>query len=184
MGRTENQVVRIRLDNFQHRRRKHLTPLPRRSPVYLKSKHVRHRISGFLDRVAAHSRRRVLRLRPSNSHLCRSLIFINPQSLVSISAPSDVISAHQVYAYPEHADSLETVYAETTRLSQFESGIIYYCIARDGGDPTLFHFFERYKGRKAFEEHNQQPIIQKLMADKYIKGVKAKFVKAIRPATE
>lgn len=88
-----------------------------------------------------------------------------------------------VYAYPEHADALEAVYAETTRLAEFEPGTIYYCLARDSDDPTLFHFFERYSGRKAFEAHNEQPIIQKLMADKYIKGVKAKFNKAIKPAS-
>ncbi|KAL1311890.1 hypothetical protein AAFC00_001962 [Neodothiora populina] len=80
-----------------------------------------------------------------------------------------------VHAYPEHADALELVYAETTRLAHFEPGVIYYCIARDGNDPTLFHFFERYTGRKAFEEHNEQPIIQKLIADKLFRGVKAKI---------
>lgn len=75
------------------------------------------------------------------------------------------------------------MYAETTRLAQFEPGVIYYCIARDGDDGNVFHFFERYTGRKAFEEHNQQPIIQKLMADKLMRGVKAKFADAIRPTT-
>ncbi|KAJ5246713.1 hypothetical protein N7468_001696 [Penicillium chermesinum] len=87
-----------------------------------------------------------------------------------------------VYAYPEHADSLEAVYAETTRLAEFEPGSIYYCLARDSDDPTLFHFFERYAGKKAFDAHNEQPIIQKLMEDKYIKAVKAKFCKPIQPA--
>lgn len=88
-----------------------------------------------------------------------------------------------VHAYPEHADALEAVYAETTRLAQFEAGAIYYCIARDGEDRNIFHFFERYAGRVAFDEHNAQPIIQKLMADKLIRGVKAKVVKAIEPAS-
>ncbi|KAI0128321.1 hypothetical protein BJ170DRAFT_682118 [Xylariales sp. AK1849] len=89
-----------------------------------------------------------------------------------------------VYCHAENADALEAVYAETTRLAQSESGIIYYCIARDGDDPTIFHFFERYTGRKAFEEHNQQPIIQKLLkVDKYIERVEAKFAKAIISAT-
>ncbi|KAJ5591550.1 uncharacterized protein N7459_001919 [Penicillium hispanicum] len=88
-----------------------------------------------------------------------------------------------VYAYPQHADALEAVYAETTRLAQFEPGTIYYCLCRDGDDRTVFHFFERYKGRAAFDAHNAQPIIQKLMADQYIRGVKAKFMKAIEPAS-
>ncbi|KAG9201746.1 hypothetical protein G6514_005362 [Epicoccum nigrum] len=88
-----------------------------------------------------------------------------------------------VYAYPEHADALEAVYAETTRLAASEPGILYYCISRDGDDPTAFHFFERYTGRAAFEEHNSQPIIEKLIEDKLFKGVKAKFVEAIKPAS-
>lgn len=88
----------------------------------------------------------------------------------------------QVYAHSEHADALEAVYAETTRLAASEPGSIYYCICRDGDDPTVFHFFERYTGRLAFEEHNNQPIIRKLLQDNLIKGVKAKFVEAIKPA--
>lgn len=87
-----------------------------------------------------------------------------------------------VHAHPEHADALEAVYAETTRRAEFEPGTIYYCLARDANDRNVFHFFERYAGKKAFDDHNAQPIIQKLMADQYIKGVKAKFMKAIEPS--
>ncbi|CAJ2506848.1 Uu.00g080340.m01.CDS01 [Anthostomella pinea] len=89
--------------------------------------------------------------------------------------PEDAFCVYgTVYAHPEHADALEAVYAETTRLAQLEPGSIYYCLARDGDDPSIFHFFERYKSGKAFEAHNQQPIIQKLLKeDKYFKGVKA-----------
>ncbi|TPX08844.1 uncharacterized protein E0L32_009662 [Thyridium curvatum] len=89
-----------------------------------------------------------------------------------------------VWADPQHADALEAVYAETTRLAKDEAGIIYYCLARDEDDPNMFHFFERYTGRKAFQDHNSQPIIRKLLADNYIKDVKAKFVKPIRPKEE
>lgn len=86
----------------------------------------------------------------------------------------------QVWAYPEKADALEAVYAETTRLAQSEPGIVYYCLARDKKDTSVFHFFERYKSKKAFEEHNSQPIIQKLLnEDKYIKDVTAEFMKPI-----
>lgn len=75
------------------------------------------------------------------------------------------------------------MYAETTRLAASEPGSIYYCICRDSDDPTVFHFFERYTGRAAFEEHNNQRIIRKLLQeDKFIKGVKARFVEAIKPA--
>lgn len=85
-----------------------------------------------------------------------------------------------VYAYPDKADALEAVYAETTRLAQHEPGTIYYTLARDTSDASVFHFFERYKNREAFERHNSQPIIQKLLnEDKYIKDVTAKFMQPI-----
>ncbi|KAF2972354.1 hypothetical protein GQX73_g1357 [Xylaria multiplex] len=87
-----------------------------------------------------------------------------------------------VYVYPEKADALEAVYTETTRLARSEAGIVYYyyCLARDTGDPNVFHFFERYKSQDAFEEHNGQPITQKVLnEDKYIKRVTAKFMKPI-----
>ena len=85
-----------------------------------------------------------------------------------------------MYAFPQHADALEAVYRQTSILSKAEPGILYYCISRDGDDPTIFHFFERYTGRKAFEDHNKQPIIQKLLnEDRYIKDVKAAIAKPL-----
>lgn len=45
----------------------------------------------------------------------------------------------------------------------------------------MLTFRTRYTGREVFEEHNNQPIIQKLIyQDKYIRDVKAKFVKPIK----
>jgi len=83
-----------------------------------------------------------------------------------------------IHAYPEHADALEAVYAQTTARanSAEEPGTVYYCICRDADDPTVFHMFERYKGRRGFDAHNEQPIIKKLVGeDGYIRGVKARF---------
>ncbi|KAJ5304297.1 uncharacterized protein N7443_003957 [Penicillium atrosanguineum] len=88
-----------------------------------------------------------------------------------------------VHAKPEHADALEAVYAETTRLAEFEPGTVYYCLARDSDKPNIFHFYERYTGKEAFDAHNAQPIIQKLIKDQWFIGVKAKFMKAIGPAS-
>ncbi|KAK3388763.1 hypothetical protein B0T20DRAFT_484331 [Sordaria brevicollis] len=81
-----------------------------------------------------------------------------------------------VYAHPQHASSLALVYQETTRLAASEPGVIYYCISRDLEDERVFHFFERYKGRVAFEEHNRLPVIKKLLEeDGYIERVEAVF---------
>lgn len=87
----------------------------------------------------------------------------------------------QVYADPEHADEVEAVYKETTRLAQAEEGVVYYCLARDATDPSIFHFFERYKSKEAFEQHNQQEIIQKFISSGWMKDVKAVFAKPINP---
>lgn len=86
----------------------------------------------------------------------------------------------QVFAFPQHADALEAVYRETTMLSASEPGILYYCISRDADDPAVFHFFERYTGREAFDAHNSLPIIQKLLnEDGYIKNVEAVIAKPL-----
>ncbi|KAJ4420301.1 hypothetical protein N0V85_000650 [Neurospora sp. IMI 360204] len=93
----------------------------------------------------------------------------------------------QVYAHPQHASALALVYEETTRLSASEPGVIYYCISREsddsgrgGGDSRVFHFFERFTGREAFEAHSRQPIIRKLLEeDGYIERVEAVFVKPL-----
>lgn len=42
----------------------------------------------------------------------------------------DFVVYGTVHAHPEHADALEAVYAETTRLAQREPGTLYYCICR------------------------------------------------------
>ncbi|KAK0724631.1 hypothetical protein B0H67DRAFT_641144 [Lasiosphaeris hirsuta] len=86
-----------------------------------------------------------------------------------------------VHADPEHADTLETVYAITTHIAKFEPGVVYYCTSRDTEDPTVFHFFARFAGREAFFAHLSQPDVQKLMKKEHIKDMSAKFVKPILP---
>ncbi|KAK3486770.1 uncharacterized protein B0T23DRAFT_388407 [Neurospora hispaniola] len=99
----------------------------------------------------------------------------------------------KVYARPQHASALARVYEETTRLAASEPGMIYYSISQEpeaedtttddagrgegggGGEKKrsrVFYFFEQYTGREAFEAHNRQPIIRKLLdEDKYIETV-------------
>ncbi|KAI0598596.1 hypothetical protein F4775DRAFT_554938 [Biscogniauxia sp. FL1348] len=83
------------------------------------------------------------------------------------------------YAYPEHADALESALAETTRLAQSEPGCVHYSVSRDDEDPTVFHIFERYRSREAFEQHMQHPPLQKLPT--YARDIKAKCVKPLLP---
>jgi quinol monooxygenase YgiN len=115
------------------------------------------------------------------------------QSISNIPENEDFVVYGTIHAHPESADALEAVYAETTRLAQSEPGTVYYCICRvsslqshklritltrkqDQDDRTMFHMFERYQGKAAFDAHNKQPIIQKLIHEwKYIRGVKAWF---------
>ncbi|KAI5917960.1 hypothetical protein F4810DRAFT_694339 [Camillea tinctor] len=83
------------------------------------------------------------------------------------------------YAHPEHADALEAVLAETTLLAQTEPGCLYYSIARDDEDPTVFYVFERYSSRQAFEQHMKHSVLQKLPT--YVRDIKAKFIKPLSP---
>ena len=86
-----------------------------------------------------------------------------------------------MYCVPEHADKVEAVYKETTKHAEVEEGTVYYCLGRDAKDPSIFHFFERYKSKEAFKEHNDQDIVQKLVNSGWMKDVKAVFVKPITP---
>lgn len=51
-------------------------------------------------------------------------------SITDIPEDEDFVVYGTIHAYPEHADALEAVYAETTRLAQNEPGTVYYCICR------------------------------------------------------
>lgn len=48
----------------------------------------------------------------------------------NIPEDEDFVVYGTIHAYPEHADALEAVYAETTRLAESEPGTVYYCICR------------------------------------------------------
>ena len=63
-----------------------------------------------------------------------------------------------------------------------EPGTIYYCIARDPDERHIFHFFERYSGRAAFDLHNSSHVVKTIFAEKLFEKVDAKFVTAIQPA--
>ncbi|KAM7183122.1 hypothetical protein V8F33_013793 [Rhypophila sp. PSN 637] len=99
--------------------------------------------------------------------------------------PEDEFCVHGIiYANPTKSDALEKIYAETTRLAATEPGMLHYSVARDPDNRDAFHFYERYAGRAAFEAHNGQPIIVRLLNDeeKLVRGVRFKFVRAIRAA--
>ena len=85
----------------------------------------------------------------------------------------------KVYTDSAHSDDVEELYAQMTEHAQYEEGIIYYCLARDLDDRTVFHFFERYASREAFERHNETDLVKKLMSTGWMKGVSARFGKAI-----
>jgi quinol monooxygenase YgiN len=93
--------------------------------------------------------------------------------------PDHFQTPSQVYTVPEHADEVEAVYKQTTAHAEVEEGTVYYCISRDSKDPSVFHFFERYKSKAAFDAHNDQDIIKKLLASGWMKDVKAVFAKPI-----
>ncbi|KAF2148576.1 hypothetical protein K461DRAFT_248090 [Myriangium duriaei CBS 260.36] len=87
-----------------------------------------------------------------------------------------------VYCKPEFADELEQMYSKMTKDTKSEPGTLYYAICRDDTDRTKFHFFERYAGKAAFEEHISKPETQTIHEKQMFRGVKAKFVTAIPAA--
>lgn len=86
-----------------------------------------------------------------------------------------------VFTDPAHSDDVEAIYKQTTQHAEIEEGTIYYCICRDSKDRSIFHFFERYKNKEAFDKHNEQEIVVKLVNSGWMKDVKAVFAKAIEP---
>jgi len=86
-----------------------------------------------------------------------------------------------VYAYPGKGDALAQIYAQTSRraLSDEEPGTVYYAICRDREDPLIFHFFEQYRDKAAFDTHNDQPIIESIFKDNLMKDCKAVFGKPL-----
>ena len=85
----------------------------------------------------------------------------------------------KVYTDPAHSDYVEELYAQMTAHAQHEEGIVYYCLARDLEDRNVFHFFERYTGKEAFERHNVTELAKKLLGSGWMRGVSARFGKAI-----
>lgn len=87
------------------------------------------------------------------------------------------LSITQVHTHPEHADAVHAIYEQTTRRAQSsaEPDVIHYCITRDPENPSIFHFFERYRNKEAFRVHNEQEIIQRLVGSGWIRDVEAVF---------
>lgn len=51
-------------------------------------------------------------------------------NITNIPEDEDFVVYGTIHAHQGSADALEAVYAETTRLAQFEPGTVYYCICR------------------------------------------------------
>ncbi|KAH8929067.1 hypothetical protein BT69DRAFT_1346175 [Atractiella rhizophila] len=86
----------------------------------------------------------------------------------------------EVHAYPEHADALEALYREMTRTAQTEPGIIYYCLARNTKDRTIFHFFERYASKADFIRHTEGEGTQKILSSGWVRDTIARFEEPLK----
>ncbi|KAK4961743.1 hypothetical protein LTR10_002234 [Elasticomyces elasticus] len=80
-----------------------------------------------------------------------------------------------ITAHPEKADEAAKIIRKVSDVAATEEGILYYCITRDAEVRHKFHVFERYAGRKAFEDHGKQEGLQELLGS----GVVAEFAPVI-----
>jgi quinol monooxygenase YgiN len=64
-----------------------------------------------------------------------------------------LLTSAQLYAKPSQGDTLEKILRILKGLTTREPGVLDYVISRDNDERDTFHVFERYTGRKAFEEH-------------------------------
>jgi quinol monooxygenase YgiN len=64
-----------------------------------------------------------------------------------------LLTSAQLYAKPSQGDTLEKILRILKGLTTREPGVLDYVVSRDNDERDTFHVFERYTGRKAFEEH-------------------------------
>ncbi|KAJ5465322.1 uncharacterized protein N7458_001008 [Penicillium daleae] len=56
-------------------------------------------------------------------------------------------------AVPHGGDEVERHLLGLLKLTLNETGTLEYVISRDDVNPDIFHVFEKYSGREAFEQH-------------------------------
>ncbi|OQV10227.1 hypothetical protein CLAIMM_14255 [Cladophialophora immunda] len=87
-----------------------------------------------------------------------------------------------LYAKEGRADDLERYLRILVRLTKSEPGVLEYAISRDDENPNHFHVFERYTGRKAFEEHvAAQEFVDFANSGALAQPPKPKFLHALKP---
>jgi quinol monooxygenase YgiN len=67
-----------------------------------------------------------------------------------------------------------------TKVAQESPGILYFCIAQDDTDPTIFYGHERYTGRQAFEKHQGNETVTKFFKSGLVLDAKPKVLKQIQ----
>jgi quinol monooxygenase YgiN len=71
------------------------------------------------------------------------------------------------------------LYSKMTKIAKTEPGVIYYSLARNSTDPTIFHFFEHYADKAAFEAHTSREETQTILKGEWFKDCVARFEKPI-----
>ena len=84
-----------------------------------------------------------------------------------------------MYCKPEHADELAVLYSKMVKDSKTERGVIFYSIARNSHDPTIFHFFEQYESKAAFVAHTERAETQKILREGWFVDCVARFERPI-----
>jgi quinol monooxygenase YgiN len=97
----------------------------------------------------------------------------------TVSITSCVLTFGQVYCKPQFADDLAALYSKMTKIAKTEPGVIYYSLARNTTDPTIFHFFEHYANKAAFEAHTSREETQTILKGEWFKDCVARFEKPI-----
>jgi quinol monooxygenase YgiN len=64
-------------------------------------------------------------------------------------------------------------------IAKTEPGVVHYSLSRNTADPSIFHFFERYESKEAFEVHCSRPETQKVLSSGWVKEFKARFEKPL-----
>ena len=92
---------------------------------------------------------------------------------------TDQIAPLKVRIELSRIDEALEAFRDVSEIARRSPGILYFCIAQDDIEPTVFHAHERYTGREAFEDHQKNETVVKFFNSGMIIEAKPKLLKPI-----
>ena len=76
-----------------------------------------------------------------------------------------VVNAVFLRSRPGKEDELADRLATLVKASRSDPGVIIYDLHRSTGDPALWFLYERYESQEHLEQHLENPVLRRFIAD-------------------